>query len=81
MITIKLKVHKIKLNHNNNFIDEEGYVQIDLKSDSTIKDLIALLEINLVGKVILVNGVSCKVEAEILISNDKIGIFQLIAGG
>jgi sulfur carrier protein ThiS len=81
VITIKLKVHKIKLNHNNNFIDEEGYAQIDLKSDSTIKDLIALLEINLVGKVILVNGVSCKVEAEILISNDKIGIFQLIAGG
>ena len=81
MITIKLKVHKIKLNHNNYFIDEEGYAQIDLKSDSTIKDLIALLEINLVGKVILVNGVSCKIETEVLKSNDKIEIFQLIAGG
>ena len=84
MNNIKVRLNKVRVDSEQYRQDSDGFIHLSVADDCTVSSLFELFgiaDINMTGKVVLINSKSCKdIETE-LNNDDVIEIFRLFAGG
>lgn len=82
MLKVRVRLHRFKIPDSMSFQeDQQGYIHINLPSNACVQDLFNMLDINPIGKVVLINGSSCTDYGRVITDESDIEIFQLMAGG
>ena len=81
MTSVKVRLHKIKVDNERFIQDNKGIINLDIHEGSTVKTLFDMFGIEPAGKVVLIDGESCSNFDNIINHCERIEIFQMFAGG